>query len=43
MRVNDLVSGGNILSEVDIIKQKPIELFAKVGFNLHSGIQIYHY
>ena len=34
--VDDLVSGGNILSEVEVIKQKSIELFAKGGFNLHK-------
>ena len=32
MYVDDLVSGGNILSEVEVIKQKSIELFAKDGF-----------
>ena len=36
MYVDDLVSGGNILSEVEVIKQKAIELFAKSGFNLHK-------
>ena len=35
MYVDDLVSGGNILSEVEVIKQKSIELIAKIGFNLH--------
>ena len=34
--VDDLVSGRNILSEVEVIKQKSIELFAKGGFNLHK-------
>ena len=36
MYVDDLVSGGNTLSEVEVIKQKLIELFAKGGFNLHK-------
>ena len=36
MYVDDLVSVGNILSEVEVIKQKSIELFARVGFNLHK-------
>ena len=36
MYVDDLVSGGNILSEVEVIKQKSIELIAKIGFNLHK-------
>ena len=43
MYVDDLVSGGNILSEVKVIKQKSIELFAKCGFNLrkwHSNISL---
>ena len=33
---DDLVSGGNILSEFEVMKQKPIELFAKAGFNLYK-------
>ena len=36
MYLDDLVSGRNILSEVEVIKQKSIELFAKGGFNLHK-------
>ena len=36
MYVDDLNSRGNILSEVEVIKQKSIELFAKGGFNLHK-------
>ena len=36
MYVDDLVSVGNILSEIEVIKQKSIELFAKGGFNLHK-------
>ena len=43
MYVDALVSGGNILSEVEAIKQKSIELFAKGGFNLrkwHSNISL---
>ena len=36
MYVDDLVSRGNTLSEVEVIKQKSIELFAKGGFNLHK-------
>ena len=40
--VDNLVSGGDIYSEVEVIKQKSMELFAKGGYNL-SGIQIYHY
>ena len=35
MYVNDLVSGGNILNEVEVIKQKSIELIVTSGFNLH--------
>ena len=34
--VDDLVSGGNILNEVEVIKQNSIELFGKGGFNLHK-------
>ena len=40
---DDLASGGNILSEVEVIKQKLIELFAKCGLNLykwHSNISL---
>ena len=40
--VDNLVSGGDIYSEVEVIKQKSMELFAKGGYKL-SGIQIYHY
>ena len=36
MYVDDLVSGGDILSEVEVIKQRLIELFAKGGFNLRK-------
>ena len=36
MYVDDLVSGVNTLSEVEVIKQKLKELFAKGGFNLHK-------
>ena len=36
MCVDDLVSGGNILRDVEIIKQKLIELFATGGFNLRK-------
>ena len=36
MYVDDLVSGGNIVSEVELIKQNSIELFAKNGLNLHK-------
>ena len=35
MYVDDLVSGGNILNEVEVIKQRLIELIVKSGFNLH--------
>ena len=34
--VNDLVSGGSNLVEVENLKQKSIELFSKGGFNLHK-------
>ena len=34
--VDALVSWGNTLSEVEVIKQKLIELFAKDRFNLHK-------
>ena len=36
MYVDDLVSGGNVLSEAEVIKQKSIELFAEGGFDLHK-------
>ena len=36
MYVDDLVLEGNILYEVEVIKQKSIELFAEGGFNLHK-------
>ena len=42
MYVSDLVSGGNILSEVEVIKLKSKELFAKSGFNL-PGNYIYEW
>ena len=35
MYVNDLVLGGNILNEVEVIKQKSIVLIVTSGFNLH--------
>ena len=41
MYVNDLVSGGNILREIEVMKQKSIELLTEGGFNLrkwHSNI-----
>ena len=34
MYPEDLVSGGIILSEVEVIKQKSIDLFAKGGFRI---------
>ena len=34
--VNDLVSRASILSEVEIIKQKLIELFTKGDFNIYK-------
>ena len=34
MYPEDLVSGGIILSEVEVIKQKSIDLFAKSGFRI---------
>ena len=43
MRVDDLLSGGNILSRVEVIKQKSTELFAKDASTNISGIQIYYY
>ena len=36
MFVDDLVSGGTNLVEVENLNQKPIELFSKGGFNLHK-------
>ena len=36
MYVDDLVSGSNTVEEVEVIKQKSIELFGKSGFNLHK-------
>ena len=36
MYVDDLVTGGESLDEVKIIKEKSIELFKKGGFNLHK-------
>ena len=36
MYVDDLVLEGNILYEVEVIKQKSIELFAEGGFSLHK-------
>ena len=36
MYVDDLVSGSNTIEEVEVIKQKSIELFRKGGFNLHK-------
>ena len=41
MYVDDLVSGSNTIEEIEVIKQKSIELFQKGGFNLrkwHSNI-----
>ena len=37
MYVDDLVSGSNTIEEVEVIKQKSIELFRKGGFNLHKS------
>ena len=37
MYVDDLVSGSNTTEEVEVIKQKSIELFRKGGFNLHQS------
>ena len=34
--MDDLVSGSNIIEEIEVIKQKFIELFRKHGFNLHK-------
>ena len=36
MYVDDLVSGSNTIEEVEVIKQKSIDLFRKGGFNLHK-------
>ena len=36
MYIDDLVSGSNTIEEVEVIKQKSIELFRKGGFNLHK-------
>ena len=36
MYTYDLVSGSNTIEEVEIIKQKSIELFRKSKFNLHN-------
>ena len=36
MYVDDLVSGGTNLVEVENLKQKSTELFSKGGFNLHK-------
>ena len=36
MFVDDLVSGGIMLSEFEVIKQKSIELFDKGGFSLQK-------
>ena len=36
MYIDDLVSGSKSRGEVEIIKQKSIELFRKGGFNLHK-------
>ena len=36
MYLDDLVTGGESLDEVKIIKEKSIELFKKGGFNLHK-------
>ena len=41
MYVDDLVSGGDILREIEVMKQKSIELLTKGGVNLrkwHSNI-----
>ena len=43
MYARDLVSGGNIIYKVEVIKQKSIELFAKGVLNLykwHSNISL---
>ena len=36
MYLDDLVTGSNTIEEVEVIKQKFIELFRKGGFNLHK-------
>ena len=36
MYIDDLVSGSNTIEEVEVIKQKSIELFRKGGFNMHK-------
>ena len=36
MYVDDLVSVSNTIDEVEVIKQKPIELFRKGKFSLHK-------
>ena len=36
MYVDDLVSGSNTIEEVEVIKQKYIELFRNDRFNLHK-------
>ena len=36
MYIDDLVSGSNTIKEVEVIKQKSIELFRKSKFNLHN-------
>ena len=36
MYADDLVSGGNTIEEVKVVKQTFIELFQKGGFNLHK-------
>ena len=36
MYIADLVSGSNTIKEVEVIKQKSIELFRKSKFNLHN-------
>ena len=36
MNADHLVSVSNTIEEVEVIKQKSIELFPKDGFNLHK-------
>ena len=36
MYVDDLVSGGDILREIEVMKQKSIELLTKGGVNLRK-------
>ena len=36
MYLDDLVSSSDTIEEVEVIKQKSIELFRKGGFNLHK-------